>query len=409
MQNARLDFMASYGRTRGGGNLLNFNLQMPTRILFGQGRIDQLSKEVLKYGNRVLLVYGGGSIKRSGLYDRIVQVFADSGISYVELSRVQANPRITSVREGVKLCRENGVQLILAAGGGSTIDCAKTIAAGVMYEGDPWEFFIRKARIGGALPIGTVLTLAATGSEMNLNAVISNEATGQKLGTGSPHLYPRFSILDPTYTFTVPASQTAAGTADIISHVFEQYFSPTPGCFVQDRMAEAMLKTCIHYGPIAIAEPENYEARSNLMWTGTLALNGLLSTGKLTDWAVHEIEHVVSALYDVTHGLGLAILIPHWMRHVLNERTTPKLAEYAGQVWGIEGDDDLTVARAGIEKTADFFRSLGLAESLRKIGVEESRLEEMAEQATAGRGPLGAFGQLNRDDVLEILQAAYKG
>lgn len=388
--------------------MLNFNLQIPTRIIFGRDKINELGKEVSKYGSRVLLVYGGGSIKKSGLYERIVQIFAESGISYAELSGVQPNPRITSVREGVRLCRENDVDLVLAVGGGSTIDCAKIIAAGVKYEGDPWDFFTRKARISGALPIGTVLTLAATGSEMNVNAVISNDDTGQKFGTGSPHLYPRFSILDPQYTFTVPAFQTAAGTADIISHIFEQYFSPTPGGFVQDRMAEAMLKTCIHYGPIAIAEPVSYEARANLMWTGTLALNGLLSTGRHTDWGVHDIEHVISAMYDVTHGLGLAILIPHWMRHVLSDRTVPKLAEYARQVWGITGDDDFAVAQKGIEKTADFFRSLGLADNLREIGVEESRLEEMAGQASAHL-PLGAFGQLNRDDILAILRAAYAG
>lgn len=389
--------------------MLNFNLQIPTRILFGQDKIDQLGKEVLKYGNRVLLVYGGGSIKNSGLYDRITQILTESEISYVELAGVQPNPRITSVRAGVKLCRENEVDLVLAVGGGSTIDCAKVVAAGALFDGDPWDFFIRKARIGGALPIGTVLTLAATGSEMNVNAVISNEATGEKLGTGSRHLYPRFSILDPAYTFTVPAFQTAAGTADIISHIFEQYFSPTPGCYVQDRMAEAMLKTCIYYGPIAIAEPDNYMARANLMWTSTLALNGLLSSGRQTDWAVHDIEHVISAWYDVTHGLGLAILIPHWMRHVLNGQTAPKLAEYACEVWGITGNEDLTVAKAGIEKTAEFFRSLGLADNLREIGVEENRLEEMADQVTAGRGPLGAFSQLSRGDVLQILQNAYAG
>ncbi|MGE5544793.1 MAG: iron-containing alcohol dehydrogenase [Bacillota bacterium] len=389
--------------------MLNFNFQVPTRILFGRDRIGELGKEVLKYGSRVLLVYGTGSIKQIGLYDQVIQVLTASGISYVELSGVQPNPRITSVREGVKLCRENQVELVLAVGGGSVIDCAKIIAAGVRYEGDPWDFFIHKARITGALPIGTVLTLAATGSEMNVNAVISNEDTGQKLGTGSTHLYPRFSILDPTLTFSVPAFQTAAGTADIISHIFEQYFSPTPGGFIQDRMAEAMLKTCIHYGPIAIAEPDNYEARANLMWTGTLALNGLLSTGRHTDWGVHDIEHVISALYDVTHGLGLAILTPHWMRHILNERTVPRLAEYARRVWDIEGDDDFAVASAGINRTAEFFRSLGLAGSLQEIGVEESRLEEMTDQLTANRRPLGAFGQLNREDVLAILRAAYRG
>lgn len=388
--------------------MLNFNLQFPTRIHFGQGKIEELGKEILQYGTRVLMVYGGGSIKRNGLYDQVVQVFNNNGIYYKELSGVQPNPRISSVRDGVAICKENNIQLVLAVGGGSSIDCAKIIAAGAKYEGDAWDFFTRKARINEALPLGTILTLAATGSEMNGNAVISNEATLQKKGTGSSYLIPQFSILDPVYTYTVPSEQTAAGTADIMSHVFEQYFSPTPGTFIQDRLAEAMLKTCIHYAPIAIAEPINYEARANLMWTGCLALNGLLSAGKRTDWATHDIEHELSALYDITHGLGLAILTPYWMLHALDEQTAVRLAEYARQVWGISENDEMTAARAGIKKTAAFFRSLGLAGSLKEIGVENKSLQEMAEKAVSSRG-LGAFKTLHYQDVLEILQAAYEG
>lgn len=388
--------------------MLNFNLQFPTRIHFGQGKIEELGKEILQYGTRVLMVYGGGSIKRNGLYDQVVQVFNNNGIYYKELSGVQPNPRISSVRDGVAICKENNIQLVLAVGGGSSIDCAKIIAAGAKYEGDAWDFFTHKARINEALPLGTILTLAATGSEMNGNAVISNEATLQKKGTGSSYLIPQFSILDPVYTYTVPSEQTAAGTADIMSHVFEQYFSPTPGTFIQDRLAEAMLKTCIHYAPIAIAEPINYEARANLMWTGCLALNGLLSAGKRTDWATHDIEHELSALYDITHGLGLAILTPYWMLHVLDEQTAVRLAEYARQVWGISENDEMTAARAGIKKTAAFFRSLGLAGSLKEIGVENKSLQEMAEKAVSSRG-LGAFKTLHYQDVLEILQAAYEG
>lgn len=388
--------------------MLNFNLQFPTRIHFGQGKIEELGKEILQYGTRVLMVYGGGSIKRNGLYDQVVQVFNNNGIYYKELSGVQPNPRISSVRDGVAICKEHNIQLVLAVGGGSSIDCAKIIAAGAKYEGDAWDFFTRKARINEALPLGTILTLAATGSEMNGNAVISNEATLQKKGTGSSYLIPQFSILDPVYTYTVPSEQTAAGTADIMSHVFEQYFSPTPGTFIQDRLAEAMLKTCIHYAPIAIAEPNNYEARANLMWTGCLALNGLLSAGKRTDWATHDIEHELSALYDITHGLGLAILTPYWMLHVLDEQTAVRLAEYARQVWGISENDEITAVRAGIKKTAAFFRSLGLAGSLKEIGVENKSLQEMAEKAASSRG-LGAFKTLHYQDVLEILQAAYEG
>lgn len=386
--------------------MLNFNLQIPTRILFGKDKIKELGKEVIKYGDRVLLVYGGGSIKRSGLYERVIDSLCDKNIFVAELSGVQANPRLSSVRQGVELCRKNDIKLVLAVGGGSTVDCAKIIAAGSMYEGDAWDFFTRKARIGSALPVGVVLTLAATGTEMNANAVITNEDTGEKLGTGGTSLYPKFSILDPSYTYSVPADQTAAGTADIISHIFEQYFSPTPGCFIQDRMAEAMLQTCIKYGPLALAEPDNYEARANLMWTSTLALNGILSTGRLTDWAVHDMEHVLSAVYDVTHGLGLAVLIPSWMRYVLNEDTVGKMAEFSRRVWNTDYQDDFAAAREGIQRTADFFKAMGLAGSLREIGVEADRLEDISQQATA-LGPLGAFRQLGPDDVLNILKDAY--
>ncbi|MDD2510185.1 MAG: iron-containing alcohol dehydrogenase [Syntrophomonas sp.] len=388
--------------------MLNFDIHFPTRIHFGRGKIEELAREILVYGRRVLLVYGGGSIKRSGLYEQVVNIFDDFGITHLELSGVQPNPRISSVRQGVELCKEHEIELVLAVGGGSTIDCAKIIAAGAGYEGDAWDFFTRRARINYALPLGCILTLAATGSEMNGNAVISNKETEQKLGTGSTVLIPRFSILDPEYSFSVPPEQTAAGTVDIMSHVFEQYFSPTPGTFIQDRLAEAMLKTCIHYGPIALAEPDNYEARANLMWTGSLALNGLLGAGKRTDWATHDIEHEISALYDITHGLGLAILTPYWMHYVMDEVTAPRLADYARQVWSIEGTEDLIVARAGIKKTAEFFRSLHLAGSLSEIGVESDRLIEMAEKATA-HGTLGSFKKLEFSDVLKILTNAFNG
>lgn len=388
--------------------MLNFDFQMSTRILFGQGKISELGKEIVKYGSRVLLVYGGGSIKKSGLYDQVTQILQDNSISYKELSGVQPNPRIDSVRKGVALCREHQLDFVLAVGGGSSIDCAKTIAAGAKYADDSWDFFTRKARIQDALPIGTILTLAATGSEMNPFAVISNPETGQKLGTGGPSLKPRFSILDPACTFSVPAEQTAAGTADIMSHIFEQYFSPTPGTYIQDRMAEAMLKTCIHYGPIAITEPDNYEARANLMWTGSLALNGLLSTGKATDWATHDIEHELSALYDITHGLGLAILTPYWMHQVLNEQTAAKMAAYARNVWDIAEPDDMQAALKGIAQTAVFFRSLGLPAGLKDIGLNADRLPKIAAQASS-RGTLGSFKELAYEDVLKILQAAYRG
>ncbi len=386
--------------------MLDFTFQLPTRIIFGRNRLEKIGGEIKKNANRVLLVYGGGSIIRSGLYDRIIEMLKDNGIFFAELSGVQPNPRIDSVRQGVELCRKHDLEMILAVCGGSVIDCGKVIAAAYYYDGDPWDFFTRNTRVTRALPIGAVLTIAATGSEMNGNAVINNDETKEKLGLFHPLLYPRFSLLDPTLTFTVPADQTAAGSADIMSHIFEQYFSPTPGTYVQDRMAEAMLKTCIHYSPIAIEEPDHYEARANLLWTSTLALNGLLSAGKATDWATHMIQHEVSALYDVTHGLGLAILTPHWMQYVLNEDTLPKFVQYARNVWQVTAADDGQAAREGIDKTAQFFVSLGLADRLSEVGVEENQIEEIARKATA-YGSLGRMKKLDAGDVANILKAAY--
>jgi len=385
--------------------MLNFVFQNPAKIFFGKNQLINLAPEIKKYSSKVLLVYGGGSIKKTGLYEEVAAAMQAGNISFTELAGVQPNPRIDSVREGVRRCREEDIGLILAVGGGSVIDCAKAIAAGYFYEGDPWDFFTYKARVTKALPVGVVLTLAATGTEMNVNTVISNDQTQEKIGIGSKHLIPRFAILDPVYTFSVPAEQTAAGTADIMSHVFEQYFSANDGAYLLDRLAEAVLKTCIHFAPIAIKEPENYEARANLMWAGTIALNGLLSTGKETDWATHEIEHQLSARYDMTHGLGLAILTPHWMEYVLSDKTAGKMAEYARNVWLVQDSDNFEAARNGIRLTREFFHKIGLKGSLQELGVTAESLPVMAENAAAN--PIGRFKQLVADDVLKILQSAY--
>ena len=375
------------------------------KFFFGKNQLINLAPEIKKYSSKVLLVYGGGSIKKTGLYEEVAAAMQAGNISFTELAGVQPNPRIDSVREGVRRCREEDIGLILAVGGGSVIDCAKAIAAGYFYEGDPWDFFTYKARVTKALPVGVVLTLVATGTEMNVNTVISNDQTQEKIGIGSKHLIPRFAILDPVYTFSVPAEQTAAGTADIMSHVFEQYFSANDGAYLLDRLAEAVLKTCIHFAPIAIKEPENYEARANLMWAGTIALNGLLSTGKETDWATHEIEHQLSARYDMTHGLGLAILTPHWMEYVLSDKTAGKMAEYARNVWLVQDSDNFEAARNGIRLTREFFHKIGLKGSLQELGVTAESLPVMAENAAAN--PIGRFKQLVAEDVLKILQSAY--
>jgi len=388
------------------GAMNDFTYAISTKILFGRNKIEQLAEEIEKYAHTVLFVYGRGSIKKLGIYDTVNELLNKSDIDCVELPSVQPNPRIDIVRAGIQLCKGHGVDLVLAVGGGSTIDCAKTIAAGVYYDGDPWDLFLQgDGLIRDALPIGTILTAAGTGSEMNGNAVITNLETKQKFAIHHDLLRPKFSILDPTYTFTLPKTQTAAGVVDIVSHVLEQYFSPTKDSYVQDRLAESMVKTCIHYGPIALQTPNDYEARAQLMWTSSLALNGLLSYGKTTDWATHGIEHAVSAAYDVTHGVGLAVLTPVWMEYVLSEQTRGRFLEYARNVWDVVGDSD-AVAHQGIMKTKEFFTALGMPTTLQELGVQQEKLLEMAKIATTF-GPIGKFKKLTTSDVFTILKNAY--
>jgi alcohol dehydrogenase YqhD (iron-dependent ADH family) len=386
--------------------MLKFDYSIPTKIFFGKNKIKVLPKEIKKYGSKVLLVYGGGSIKRNGIYDDIVKALKENSIEFWELSGVEPNPRITTVRKGVDICREHKIELVLAVGGGSSIDCAKVVAGAYYYEGDAWDIVKNPRKITKVLPVASVLTLAATGSEMDTFAVISNMDENEKLGTGHPDMAPKFSILDPTYTFTVPRNQTAAGTADIMSHIFEAYFSSTKEAFLQDRMAEAMLKTCINYGKKAIDEPENYEARSNLMWVSSLAINGLLSYGKNSNWVAHPMEHELSAYYDITHGVGLAILTPFWMKHILDDSTVDKFVEFGKNVWNINEDKDkYDIANTAINKTREFFNTLGIPSRLSEVGIDESKLEEMAKKAVR-YGQIGSLKPIDSTGVLEIFKAA---
>jgi alcohol dehydrogenase YqhD (iron-dependent ADH family) len=383
----------------------NFNFIAPTKILFGKNKVTELAGELKGYKN-ILFAYGSGSIKKNGLYDNVVDQLKKAGVSFRELSGIQPNPRLNSVIEGVEICRKNNVDFILAVGGGSVIDCCKAIAAGVPYDGDPWDFTIRKAEVKAPLPLGTILTLAATGTEMNGNAVISRDDTKEKRALSSDSLRPKFSILDPVYTFTVNRWQTAAGTVDIMSHIFEQYFTPDRGTFVQDAIAEAILRTCIEYGPRALEKPDDYEARANLMWSSSLALNGLTVTGKMSgDWATHQIEHELSAVNDLTHGAGLAILFPVWMEYVLDERRAFKFAQMARNVFGITDGDDMAAAKKGIEAVREFFASLEMPSTLREVGITSGHFEHMAKQATIF-GPIGFFKRLGTGQVKEILDLA---
>lgn len=387
--------------------MLDFTYMVPTKILFGKNMIERLDDELVHIGNNVLFVYGQGSIKKTGLYNTVTDIFSKNSIEYRELPGVQPNPHIAHVRRGVDLCRQYDIDSIVAVGGGSVIDVAKTIATGVYFSGDSWEMFkIGDSAIQKALPIGTVLTVTGTGSEMNGNAVISNDDTREKRAIHHDILRPRFSILDPTYTFTVPKEQTAAGTVDIFSHILEQYFSPTQEAFVQDRLSEALLHTCRCYGPIVLTEPRNYEARAQLMWTSSLALNGILGYGRITDWATHGMEHALSAMYDVVHGVGLAILTPFWMEYVLGDETVERFVQYAHRVWNIKGQDDFVVAKKGIQETRDFFVSMGMPRTLRAVGVKEDKLLEMAEKSVFHES-IGKFMRLDKDAVLQILKNAY--
>lgn len=387
--------------------MIDFEFYNPTKIIFGRDALSHLIQEVPQYGRRILLVYGGGSIKRMGLYDRVMCILRSIDAQVWELGGVRPNPRLGLVRQGVEMCRAHDIELVLAVGGGSSIDCAKAVAAAARYDGDAWDLVLDGSKIRETLPVFAVLTLAATGSEMDAVGVISNLETREKLVIGHPALRPAAAVMDPTYTFSVPAAQTAAGTADIISHTLENYFTRTEGAYLQKRMAEAVLKTCIHYGPVAMREPENYDARANLMWASSWAINGLLNLGCGVAWTVHPLEHELSAFYDITHGVGLAILTPHWMRYVLDRGGEKDFAAYGVNVWGIDpSQSQRTIALQAIEATADFFqKELGLPATLREVGIGEEKLAEMAAR-TPTMGLDQSFCPLSAEDVLNIYRAA---
>lgn len=384
----------------------NFDYHIPTDIYFGKGKIHVLGDKITAIGQKILLVYGGGSIKRSGLYDQVVKQLARAGVSVFELGGVEPNPRIESVRSGIEICRKEGIEGVLAVGGGSAIDCAKVIAAGACYEGDAWDLVLDSGKIMKALPVASVLTLAATGSEMDGFAVISDLEKKEKWGTGNNITKPVFSILDPEYTFSVSKYQTACGTSDIMSHTFENYFNTTSGAYLQARIAEGILKTCIKYAPVAMEKPDHYEARANLMWASSLAINGLINYGEDAAWSVHPMEHELSAFYDITHGAGLALLTPYWMKYVLREETCSKFVEYGVNVWGIDqNQEDMAIAEQAIAKTREFFDSIGMPSHLSELGIDDTHFDIMAEKA-AGGGVKYGFVSLNKQDIRNILEMA---
>lgn len=383
----------------------------PTKVYFGHDAMSHIHEELPRWGKNVLLVYGGGSIKGSGIYDKVVDEIRKAGVSAYEISGVKPNPELPLAVKGARFCREAGIDLILAVGGGSVIDTAKVIAGSALYEGDPWELVKSRAQISRALPLLAIPTMAATGSEMNSCAVITNPDTHEKLGWTTEALRPKISFLDPKNTFTVPPAQTAFGSADILSHILEVYLNRAEGFDAMDGFMESMMRSVIRWAPLAMADGANEEARANLLWNSEWAINDLIDRGHSVSWSCHALEHELSAFYPVPHGLGLAILTPAFMEYVLNEDTAPRLARFAARVMGVkEGKNEMKTARKGIKKLRKFFRkALSLPGSLSEIGMDDALFEDMAAHAMAWKGEDGilhGFTPLTEEDLLAIYRKA---
>ena len=384
----------------------NFDYMTPTRLIFGKESIVKLPEVMRPLGKRVLLTYGGGSIKKLGLYDRVKELLKDFDI--VELSGIQPNPKYDpSVLEGVRLCKEHNIDVILAVGGGSVLDCSKAIAAGAKYEGDPWDLITYKVKAQAALPIVDILTLAATGSEYDCGGVISRTETNDKIGYMDPLLFPICSILDPVYTFSVSKKQTAAGCADAMNHTMEQYFAADT-TLLNDGFCESMLKSLMANTRKCLENPEDYTARAEMMLCCTYGCNGILSLGNsMSGWPCHGIEHALSAYYDITHGEGLAIITPRWMKHILNEKTIDRFVKYGINVFGIDASlSKQEIATKAIDETYKFFESINIPMHLREVGIDDSRIDEMAHHIAVNEGLENAYAPLTEQDIKEILVAS---
>lgn len=387
----------------------NFTFYSPTEFVFGKGTEMQTGELVRKYGaSKVLIVYGGGSVVRSGLLERVKQTLAQTGIPCLELGGVQPNPIDTKVYEGIDLCRREGVDFVLAVGGGSVIDTAKAIAAGVPYEGDFWDFYIQKATVSSALKVAVVLTIPAAGSEGSGNSVITKVSTLQKMSLRAPELLrPRFSIMNPELTFTLPPYQTAAGIVDMMAHIMERYFTNTADTEIADRLCEGTLKAIITEAPRVMADPKDYGARANIMWSGMIAHNGTCGVGNEEDWASHFMEYEISALYDVTHGAGLAVIFPAWLTWMASHHVE-KVAQYAARVWDVPVSEDLkAMALEGVARLKSFFTSIGMPVNFAQLGVEHPDIELLVEHLHANKGEqVGCYVRLGRKETREIYELA---
>lgn len=384
----------------------SFVYDIPVKVYFGKNQLCHLGEELGKYGKRVLLTYGGGSIKRTGLYDAILNETRKAGLEVFELAGIEPNPRIDSVRKGAQICKDEKIDVLLAVGGGSTLDATKFMAAGACVEHDAWDFLSEKwAPIENALPIITVLTLAATGSEMDSGGVISNPETKDKIGRLAPPMLPKVSFLDPTLTYTVSPYQTACGAADMMSHIIEVYFNMEQDLYMLDCFMEGMMKTIIKYAPVAMKEPDNYEARANLMWTSSWAINGFVNGGKQQAWSCHPMEHELSAIYDITHGLGLAILTPRWMEYCLDETTVSKYVQFGVNVFGIDPAwEPMAIAHESIKRLSDFFfNKLEQKSTFGEVGIKSEDFPVMAQKSCAG-SILPGFKPLAQSDIENIFE-----
>ncbi len=388
--------------------MIDFIFQNPAKIIFGRDALSHLGGEARKYGDKALLVYGGGSVKRIGLYDQVLALLAERGIRVWELSGIVPNPRLGPVREGISVCRREGIGLVLALGGGSVIDTAKAIANGVPYDGDVWDFHAGKALPQTSLPLGVILTLPASGSEMSYSCVITNEDGMLKRGFNSLTNVPTFSLLNPEWSFTLPPYQTACGCVDIMSHMMERYFTRVEHVELTDRLIAAGIKTVLHNAPIVMARPTDYDARAEIMWTGALAHNTLLHTGRVGDWGSHKLEHELSASFDIAHGAGLAIVHPAWMKHAVKQ-APKKLAQFAAQIFDVPADfgDETAAALEGVRRLEAFYRSLGMPTRLSDVGLENADFAALAQRALPdGQSTVGEYIRLTRQDFIDIYTLA---
>ena len=381
----------------------NFDYMTPTRLIFGRDAIAKLPEVMTQFGKKILLTYGGGSIKKIGLYQKVLEML--KGYDIVELPGIQPNPKYDpSVLDGVRLCKEHNVDVILSVGGGSVLDCSKAIAAGAKYDGDPWDLISYKVKAKAALPIVDIITLAATGSEYDCAGVISRTETNDKIGYIDPLLFPVVSILDPVYTFTVSKKQTAAGIADAMNHTIEQYFVED-STLLNDGFCESMLRSLMINGRKCLENPEDYTARAEMMLACTYGCNGILALGNsYSGWPCHGIEHALSAYYDITHGEGLAIITPRWMRHILSERTMDRFVKYGINVFGIDPTlPKQEIAGKAIDATYEFFESINIPMHLRDVGIDDSRIDEMAHHIAVNEGLDKAYAPLTEQDIKQIL------